>query len=130
MKKLFALLMALSLLMASGCGAKDNTPADGETNDSVVEQPQENNDTQDQENGGDQEQAEESTFTGTLGEVKDFMFEVTDDQGVCYAFAFEGEKPQGLADVKTGDKVTVTYTGEVSEVDPFEGTIISVAAAE
>lgn len=34
--------------------------------------------------------------------------------------------PEGLSDVKEGDKVTVTYTGELSEVDAFTGTIISV----
>ena len=29
-------------------------------------------------------------------------------------------------DVAVGDSVTVTYTGALSEVDPFEGTIVSV----
>lgn len=131
MKKLFALLMTLSLLLASGCGSKDDTPpADNGGNDAVVEEPQNGGDAQNEENGDAQNEADQSTFTGTLGEVKDFMFDVTDEQGTCYSFAFEGEQPAGLADVKTGDLVTVTYTGEVSEVDPFTGTIISVEAAQ
>ena len=29
-----------------------------------------------------------------------------------------------------GDKVTVTYTGEISEVDPFEGEVLSVEVSK
>ena len=36
------------------------------------------------------------------------------------------EKPEGLENVSNGDTVTVKYTGTVSEVDPFEGEVISV----
>ena len=58
----------------------------------------------------------QSTMTGTI----------TD-----YAFSFEqDQKPAGLSDVKDGDKVTVTYTGTVSEVDAFSGTVLSVKKAE
>ena len=52
--------------------------------------------------------ADASTMSGTLDEVKDFMFVVTDAQGASYAFTFDGEKPAGLDDAKIGDKVTVT----------------------
>ena len=69
-------------------------------------------------------------MTGTLDEVKDFMFVVTDASGSSYAFTFENEKPEGLDTVKVGDKVTVTYTGTISEVDPFMGEVLSVTAAE
>ena len=62
--------------------------------------------------------------------VKDFMFVVTDAQGASYAFTFDGEKPAGLDDAKIGDKVTVTYTGEISEVDPFEGEVLSVEVSK
>ena len=34
--------------------------------------------------------------------------------------------PEGLENVAGGDTVKVTYTGEISEVDPFNGTVISV----
>ncbi len=66
-----------------------------------------------------------SEVTGTLDEVKDFMFVVTDDAGASYAFPFE-EKPEGLGQAAVGDKVTVKYTGTVSEVDPFTGEILSI----
>lgn len=135
MKKLFALLMTLSLLLASGCGSKNDTPPADDTNDSVVEEPQNGGEQTPEDSQGEDAdsadpQAEEKTFTGALGEVKDFMFDVTAEDGTCYAFGFEGDKPEGLADLKSGDLVTVTYTGEVSEVDPFQGTIISVELAQ
>lgn len=68
---------------------------------------------------------ESSTFSGTLEEKKDFMFIVTDSDGLSYAFNFE-EKPEGLDDLNVGDTVKVTYTGTVSEIDPFLGEIISI----
>lgn len=33
---------------------------------------------------------------------------------------------KNLENVAGGDTVKVTYTGEISEVDPFNGTVISV----
>ena len=53
----------------------------------------------------------QSTMTGTINFEQD-------------------QKPDGLSDVKDGDKVTVTYTGTVSEVDAFSGTVLSVKKAE
>lgn len=44
--------------------------------------------------------------------------------------ALPSMKPDGLDGVASGDKVTVKYTGTISEVDPFEGKIISVEKAE
>ena len=52
-----------------------------------------------------------------------------DDKDTPYSFNFD-EKPDGLEGVASGDKVTVKYTGTISEVDPFEGKIISVEKAE
>ena len=70
--------------------------------------------------------AKQSTMTGTISDIKDFMFTITAD-GTDYEFSFEqDQKPDGLSDVKDGDKVTVTYTGTVSEVDAFSGTVLSV----
>ncbi len=70
-------------------------------------------------------QEDVSEVTGTLDEIKDFMFVVTDDDGISYAFTFE-EKPEGLEQAASGDRVTVKYTGTISEVDPFEGEVLSV----
>ena len=44
---------------------------------------------------------------------------------LAYEFSFE-TAPEGLENVAGGDTVKVTYTGEISEVDPFNGTVISV----
>ena len=101
MKRIFACLLAAVLLLAcAGCGGKKT------------------------------ETAEEKTLTGTLDEVKDFMFVVTDDNGDSYALAFEGGAPEGLAEQEPGSRVTVTYTGELSVVDSFTGQVLSVKAAE
>ena len=72
-----------------------------------------------------EETAAGKELTGTIDEIKDFMFVVTDKNGTSYGFTFE-EKPEGLENVSNGDTVTVKYTGTVSEVDPFEGEVISV----
>ena len=101
MKRIFACLLAAVLLLAcAGCGGKKT------------------------------ETAEEKTLTGTLDEVKDFMFVVTDDKGDSYALTFDGDAPEGLKDQTVGSRVTVTYTGELSVVDSFTGTVLSVEAAE
>ena len=58
------------------------------------------------------------------------MFVVTDDNGDSYALTFEGGAPEGLAEQEVGDRVTVTYTGELSVVDAFTGQVLSVKAAK
>lgn len=74
------------------------------------------------------DEEKESTMTGTISDIKDFMFTITSD-GNDYAFTFDNDKkPEGLAEVKDGDKVTVTYTGTVSAVAAFSGTVVSVKA--
>lgn len=73
--------------------------------------------------------AEEKELTGTIDEIKDFMFVITDENDTPYSFTFE-EKPEGLENVSEGDTVIVKYTGTISEVDPFEGEVISVEKTE
>ena len=101
-KKLLILLAAVSILtLAAACGASGT------------------------------QQQESSTLTGRLDEKKDFMFVVTDDDDVSYQFSIDSSAaPEGYDDVAEGDSVTVTYTGTLSEVDPFEGTVISVEKAK
>ena len=111
MKKTLMLLACTALLAASltACGSK----------------PAENTDTG-SASSSDSASAE-SKLSGTLDEKKDFMFVVTDEKGAAYEFTFDASaKPEGLDDVSVGDSVTVTYTGTVSEADPFDGTVISV----
>ena len=104
-KKLITILMGLMLSagLIGGCGQTNNS------SESVKQE----------------ETAEGKELTGTIDEIKDFMFVVTDKNGTSYGFTFE-EKPEGLEKVSNGDTVTVKYTGTVSEVDPFEGEVISV----
>ncbi len=111
MKRLFALLTALTLFSASGCGAGGNASP------SV-------------DNQGNGVSSEEKVLTGTLEEIKDTMFILTDDQQESYVFTIDEKKPDGLADAAVGDVVKVTYTGEVSLVDPFTGTVLSVEVVE
>ena len=104
-KKLITILMGLMLSagLIGGCGQTNNS------SESVKQE----------------ETAEGKELTGTIDEIKDFMFVVTDKNGTSYGFTFE-EKPEGLENVSNGDNVTVKYTGTVSEGDPFEGEVISV----
>lgn len=103
MKRIFALVLA-GMLVLCGCGGK----------------------TQPEQSGA----PEGKTLTGTLEEKKDFMFIVTDDAGNSYAFDLDGTTPEGLDSCSAGDQVTVTYTGELSVVDSFQGTVICVKPAE
>ena len=104
-KKLITVLMGLMLSagLIGGCGQTNNS------SESVKQE----------------ETAEGKELTGTIDEIKDFMFVVTDKNGTSYGFTFE-EKPEGLENVSNGDTVTVKYTGTISEVDPFDGEILSV----
>ena len=67
----------------------------------------------------------ENEVIGTLVEVKDFMFVVTDEADTNYGFSFD-EVPEGLDEVKIGDTILVKFTGTISEVDPFKGEVLSV----
>lgn len=67
----------------------------------------------------------------SLDEKKNGMFVVTDAEGAAYEFTYDpSDTPKGLDDVAEGDSVTVTYTGTVSEVDSFDGTVVSVEKTE
>ena len=110
MKKLFALFAAMTLLIASGCGASSEKGGETVHEDTIQEDTVQE-------------------LTGTLDDIKDFMFVVTDSTGVSYALSFE-ETPEGLAECRTGTDVTVRYTGKLSEVDAFTGEILSVQPAD
>ena len=94
-----------------------------------TEVKQDNTITNSSEEGKEEGTAEEKELTGTIDEIKDFMFVVTDENDTPYSFTFE-EKPEGLENVSNGDTVTVKYTGTISEVDPFEGVVLSVEKAK
>ena len=134
MKKNLVLTLAVAgvIAFATACSSKDTTtpttaaPAATEKEADTTAAEKEADTTTAEK--ADEEA--ESTMTGTISEIKDFMFTLTSD-GDDYAFTFESDKkPEGLADVKDGDTVTVTYTGTVSTVDAFTGTVVSVKAAK
>ena len=116
MKKTLMVFACTALLAASlsACGSKPAENTDiGTASSSSSEQQQEN------------------TLTGALDEKKNGMFVVTDAKGVSYEFTYDpSDTPKGLDGVAAGDSVTVTYTGTVSEVDSFDGTILSVEKAQ
>ena len=105
--KQFVLLMLIVTILC-GCGA-----AAGETSQS---------ETQTESAALD---ADTSRLKGTISEIKDFMFVVTDETGNAYCFNFE-EKPEGLDAVADGDQVTVSYTGKLDLIDAFTGEVLSV----
>lgn len=122
-KKLITIVIGAMLCVGlfAGCGQSD-TKQDKAAGTESAKQA----DTKDE---GDKDSQEEKELTGTIDDIKDFMFVLTDDKDTPYSFTFD-EKPDGLESVASGDKVTVKYTGTISEVDPFEGKIISVEKAE
>ena len=128
-RNLIAVLM-MTAALAAGCGAKADTttaaPTQAETTQAETTQSETiQSESQKTEETTESEKTE--SVTGKIEEIKDFMFTIESDKGT-YAMTFD-TAPEGLSDVKEGDEVTVTYTGELSEVDAFTGTIISVEKA-
>ena len=97
-----ALAVLLVMILLAGCGGKS----------------------------GSQTEKEEHVLSGTVEEKKDFMLVVADDNGDEYALTIDGDKPEGWDDAAVGDRVDVTYTGELSVVDPFTGEVLSVTKTD
>ncbi len=65
-------------------------------------------------NGKGKGSADGGTFTGVIEEKKDFMIIVTAEDGKSsHIFNLDGI----TCDANTGDKVTVTYTGDLEDID-------------
>ena len=132
MKKNLLLTAALAgvLALATACSSQGTTTATtaAQTTAAAKETAEVKETADAKETTEKADEEKESTMTGTISDIKDFMFTITSD-GNDYAFTFDNDKkPEGLAEVKDGDKVTVTYTGTVSAVDAFSGTVVSVKA--
>ena len=67
---------------------------------------------------------EKKTIEGTIGEIRDRQF-VISSQDTDYLLTFS-TPPSGLENVKEGETVIVTYSGELSEVDAFTGEVYSI----
>lgn len=121
MKKKLVAIVAGTMLCAgllAGCGQKENVPENTVTESSESEGQKETT-------AEPEESTEEKELTGTIDEIKDFMFVITDNDDTPYSFTFD-KKPKGLENISNGDTVIVKYTGTISEVDPFDGEVISV----
>lgn len=116
MKKIiFLALLTCFMAAVSACGSE----AKGDLPESNVES----------ETQTDDGEEKTSSITGTIDEMKDFMFTMKAEDGEFYSFPIEGGKPD-MSDFKVDDKITVTYTGQLSVVDAFTGEIISVEKAD
>lgn len=110
-KRIFSLFLALILALSlCACGSKNDKPAAEGSSAASSE-------------------VQGSTIAGTVDEVKDFMFVIDAEDGCFYAFD-TASLPEGTQSPAVGDKVVITYEGELSEVDNFSGTILSVEVIE
>ena len=125
-KKILMMLAVLTVCagVMVGC-SKVTGQEDSETSESVVQSEVMEDEPIPSDSDKDVVDEGTSELIGKVEEIKDFMLIVTDDDNVSYAFTFE-EKPEGLDKIAVGDTVLVTYTGTISEVDPFMGKILSV----
>jgi hypothetical protein len=133
-KKILMLLVILTVNVSVivGC-SKVTGQEDSETSVSIIQSEVTEDEPIPSDSDKDVVDEEASELIGKVEEIKDFMFVVTDDDNVSYAFTFE-EKPEGLDKIAVGDRVLVTYTGTLSEVDPFVGkfmvTVLSSGGSE
>lgn len=126
-KRIITMLLVLMASAGVMVGCSQRPMQDANASETSIQQSEVIEEDNVEAEGTKQEKIEQevSEVKGTIDEIKDFMFIVTDDDKVSYAFTFE-EKPKGLKEVSVGDKVIVKYTGSISMVDPFMGEILSV----
>lgn len=126
-KRILTMLLVLTASAGVMVGCSQRSMQDADASGTSIQQSEVIQEDNVEAEGTNPEKIEQdvSEVNGTIEEIKDFMFIVTDDDKVSYAFTFE-EKPEGLGEVSVGDKVIVKYTGTISMVDPFMGEILSV----
>ena len=108
-KRNYTLLTAglLVLAIAAGCGSNAGNADTTKPQTQETQTAAENTETQTATDTVEAE-TEEKTMTGTIEEIKDFMFIVTDKDGNAYEFDFDADaKPDGLDQVEEGDQVQV-----------------------
>ena len=126
-KRILTILLVLTASAGVMVGCSQRPMQDANASETSIQQSEVIEEDNVETEGTNPEKIEQevSEVKGTIDEIKDFMFIVTDDNKVCYAFTFE-ERPEGLDEIAVGDKVIVKYTGTISEVDPFMGKILSI----
>lgn len=66
------------------------------------------------------------TVSGTVDEIKDFMFVIETSEGAFYSFPISSDGEIDLSDITVGDEIVVEYEGTLSEIDSFTGKVLSV----
>ncbi len=126
-KKILMLLVILtvSISVIVGC-SKGASQEESQTSENIMQSEVMEDEPIPSDSDKDVVDEDASEVIGKVEEIKDFMLIITDDDNVSYAFTFE-EKPEGLDKIAVGDRVLVTYTGTISEVDPFMGKFMVTA---
>ncbi|MBS6062781.1 hypothetical protein [Criibacterium bergeronii] len=125
------LVLGLSLGLAACGGSKTEAPAKDDK--AATEQSAENAQTKDaaatdaKEGEKTDANAEQKTIEATITEKKDMMLVIKDADGKEYPVSISDPKAiEGYDSLAAGDNVQITYTGEMSETDSFNGEIISI----
>lgn len=115
-KTLISLLLVFAMALSlCACGGKNDKPAVDPDASEV--------------GSASSVEVQGSEIVGTVDEVKDFMFVIDAEDGCYYAFD-TASLPENAPTLKVGDKVLITYEGELSEADNFTGKILSVEVTE
>lgn len=92
MKQIFALLLGLLLVLGAAACTKEAAGQPGAPSTA---------------------QGDAHTFTGKVEEIKDWMITATGDDGTAYVFGTEDVDTDKIG---LGDTVTITYTGDITDM--------------
>lgn len=132
-RKVMALTLALGLSLGLAACGGSKTEAPAKDDKAATEQSAENAQTKDaaatdaKEGEKTDADAEQKTIEATITEKKDMMLVIKDADGKEYPVSISDPKAiEGYDSLAAGDNVEITYTGEMSETDSFNGEIISI----
>ena len=111
MKKIFCTVLMLCLVLSlAACGqsASNNSSAPGSTLESSVPESS-------MPESSDAEEAEAQTISGIVNRLDSYLV-LLDDQGNYLVFDFGDDVDQKA--LTEGDRITVTYTGELGSENP------------
>lgn len=67
-----------------------------------------------------------NSITGIVDEITSNYFYIEDEKGIYYQFALLDDNNIDISQYSVGDKITITYQGNLSETDTFYGKILNV----
>lgn len=103
MKRILAIFVCLMLLLGAGACTKEPSQTDGGASAAG--------------------QGDANTFTGKVEELKDWMITATDQEGNAFVF---GTEDVDTDQIGLGDTVTITYTGDITDI----GSALTASAVE